>query len=47
MRTERIQQRQKLLIAETGEMLEDVVGVEISIDSMGVEAAIIMSGVSI
>ena len=32
---------------ETGEMLQDVVGVEISIDYSRVEAAIIMNGVDL
>ena len=37
----------KIVNTETGEMLQDVVGVEISIDYSRVEAAIIMNGVDL
>jgi len=37
----------KIVDTDTGEMLEDVLGVEISIHAMGIEAAIIMSAVDL
>ena len=37
----------KIVNAETGEMLEDVLGIEISIHARGIEAAIIMSSVDL
>ena len=37
----------KVVDCETGEMLEDVLGVEISLDCMGVEAVLIMRGIDL
>ena len=37
----------KIVDVESGEMLEDVLGVEISIHAMGIEAAIVMSAVDL
>lgn len=37
----------KVVDCETGEMLEDVLGVEISLDAMGVEAVLIMRGIDV
>ena len=37
----------KVVDCETGEMLQDVIGIEISVDAMGIEAVLIMRDVDL